>query len=147
MRSARAPNAVHPPTPAWGHQVEVSSAEEALGVLRRGARQRQRAETGLNYSSSRSHSVFTVSAWGGCAAGGRGGGLQEACPRSALLVLQCAPPAWQVALHEPVDDSEPEEGGEGGEGTFAARLGRMSFVDLAGSERAQRTGNVGVRLK
>lgn len=27
------------------------------------------------------------------------------------------------------------------------KLGRMSFVDLAGSERAQRTGNVGVRLK
>jgi hypothetical protein len=27
------------------------------------------------------------------------------------------------------------------------RLGRLSFVDLAGSERAQRTGNVGVRLK
>ena len=27
------------------------------------------------------------------------------------------------------------------------RFGRISFVDLAGSERAQRTGNVGMRLK
>jgi len=38
---------------------------------------------------------------------------------------------------------EAEEGGSSGE----ERLGRISFVDLAGSERAQRTGNVGVRLK
>lgn len=29
----------------------------------------------------------------------------------------------------------------------APRIGRLSFVDLAGSERANRTGNVGVRLK
>lgn len=29
----------------------------------------------------------------------------------------------------------------------AQRVGRLSFVDLAGSERANRTGNVGVRLK
>lgn len=41
-------------------QVEVGSADEALAVLRRGSRQRQRAETGLNYNSSRSHSIFTV---------------------------------------------------------------------------------------
>jgi hypothetical protein len=43
-----------------GLQVEVGSANEALAVLRRGSRLRQRAETGLNYSSSRSHSIFTV---------------------------------------------------------------------------------------
>jgi hypothetical protein len=43
-----------------GLQVEVGSANEALVVLRRGSRLRQRAETGLNYSSSRSHSIFTV---------------------------------------------------------------------------------------
>ena len=41
-------------------QVEVGSVSDALGALRRGSRQRQRAETGLNYSSSRSHSIFTV---------------------------------------------------------------------------------------
>ena len=28
-----------------------------------------------------------------------------------------------------------------------SRVGRLSFVDLAGSERANRTGNVGARLK
>lgn len=27
------------------------------------------------------------------------------------------------------------------------QVGRLSFVDLAGSERANRTGNVGARLK
>lgn len=42
--------------------MEVGSATEALKVLRRGSKQRQRAETGLNYSSSRSHSIFTVRA-------------------------------------------------------------------------------------
>ena len=41
-------------------QVEVGSADEALALLRRGSRQRQRGETALNYSSSRSHSIFTV---------------------------------------------------------------------------------------
>lgn len=46
--------------------MEVSSASEALDQLRRGSRQRQRAETGLNYSSSRSHSIFTVGGLAGC---------------------------------------------------------------------------------
>lgn len=49
-------------------EVQVGTAGEALALLRRGSRQRQRAETGLNYSSSRSHSIFTVS-------GGVGGWL------------------------------------------------------------------------
>lgn len=99
-------------------EVEVGSADEALAALRRGSRQRQRAETGLNYSSSRSHSIFTVT-------------------------------LYQLGL----DEQSSEEGGGGGgaeEGRGRCgeeKLGRMSFVDLAGSERAQRTGNVGVRLK
>ena len=37
--------------------------------------------------------------------------------------------------------------GKGEEGEEARRVGRLSFVDLAGSERANRTGNVGARLK
>jgi len=41
-------------------QVEVGSPGEALDVLRRGARLRQKAATALNYASSRSHSVFSV---------------------------------------------------------------------------------------
>lgn len=99
---------------------EVSSADEALAVLRRGAKHRQRAETGLNYNSSRSHSIFTVN------------------------LVQRA----QVAHDGDLSDEDGE-----GEATAGAprrkeeRLGRMSFVDLAGSERAQRTGNVGIRLK
>ncbi|KAL4444957.1 hypothetical protein ABPG77_004007 [Micractinium sp. CCAP 211/92] len=98
-------------------EVEVGSADKALLLLRRGSRQRQRAETGLNYSSSRSHSIFTVT-------------------------------LYQLGLDaqssEEGADGVPEEGdGRSGE----QKLGHMSFVDLAGSERAQRTGNVGVRLK
>jgi hypothetical protein len=41
-------------------QVKVGSPGEALDVLRRGARVRQKAATALNYASSRSHSVFSV---------------------------------------------------------------------------------------
>ena len=92
-------------------EVEVSSTADALAILRRGAKHRQRAETGLNYSSSRSHSIFTVS-----------------------LVRTNA-----------MQDVIEEEGGV--LPTTHERLGRMAFVDLAGSERAQRTGNVGIRLK
>eukprot|EP00873_Tetraselmis_striata_P027299 jgi/Tetstr1/447563/TSEL_034942.t1 len=39
----------------------VSTTEEALGVLHRGSRHRQRAGTALNQQSSRSHTIFTIS--------------------------------------------------------------------------------------
>lgn len=97
-------------------KLEVASAGEALAALRRGSRQRQRAETGLNYSSSRSHSIFTVTLY----ARARGGSE---------------------------DSGGSTFPAQGTEGEGEERLGRVSFVDLAGSERAQRTGNVGVRLK
>ena len=42
-------------------QVSVTSATAALEVMRRGAKQRQRAATAMNFQSSRSHSIFTVS--------------------------------------------------------------------------------------
>ena len=45
----------------------------------------------------------------------------------------------QVALHR--------ASGAGGDEEESSRVGRLSFVDLAGSERANRTGNVGARLK
>lgn len=91
-------------------EVEVGSADEALAVLRRGAKHRQRAETGLNYASSRSHSIFGIA-----------------------LVRK--------------EHQEEGEGEEARPTPALQRLGRMAFVDLAGSERAQRTGNVGIRLK
>ncbi|GAB4824165.1 hypothetical protein N2152v2_011211 [Parachlorella kessleri] len=96
-------------------EVEVTSAEEALEVQRRGSKQRQRAQTGLNYNSSRSHSIFTVMLYQ---------------PRTAA-----------AGGDDAADQQEEDEGEQ------EQRLGRLSFVDLAGSERAQRTGNVGVRLK
>lgn len=100
---------------------EVSSAEEALALLRRGAKHRQRAETGLNYNSSRSHSIFTVNLVK------RNDTPLPRDPDGDEMINEEATPH---AIHR------REE-----------RLGRMSFVDLAGSERAQRTGNVGIRLK
>ncbi len=44
----------------------------------------------------------------------------------------------QVALYRASGHEDEEK---------SARVGRLSFVDLAGSERANRTGNVGARLK
>ncbi|KAI3438404.1 hypothetical protein D9Q98_000836 [Chlorella vulgaris] len=101
-------------------EVQVGTAGEALALLRRGSRQRQRAETGLNYSSSRSHSIFTVTLY-------QQGAEREGSP--GVEGYGCR--------------DEEEAGSEAGE----QKLGRIAFVDLAGSERAQRTGNVGVRLK
>lgn len=43
-----------------GMQVAVGTAAQAMEMQRKGARQRQKASTALNYHSSRSHSVFTV---------------------------------------------------------------------------------------
>ncbi|KAK9807963.1 hypothetical protein WJX73_008263 [Symbiochloris irregularis] len=45
-------------------QVEVSDAASAIALLRKSSRQRQRAATGVNAQSSRSHSVFVVTLWG-----------------------------------------------------------------------------------
>eukprot|EP00951_Prasinocladus_malaysianus_P022012 scaffold183352_cov52-Prasinocladus_malaysianus.AAC.1 len=42
-------------------QVRVRNQEEALEVLRRGSKHRQKAGTALNHQSSRSHSIFTIS--------------------------------------------------------------------------------------
>ena len=92
-------------------ETQVTSAEEALLVLKRGSKQRQRAETGLNHGSSRSHSIFTLT-----------------LVRSTVY-------------------SHGDDGDTCHDTCQVERLGRMAFVDLAGSERAQRTGNVGIRLK
>ena len=52
-------------------QVEIKSAEQGMEVLRRSSKQRRKATTGLNYASSRSHSIFTLAVqWGPQAAGG-----------------------------------------------------------------------------
>lgn len=42
-------------------QFGVASSAEALSVLRKGSKHRQKAGTALNHQSSRSHSIFTVS--------------------------------------------------------------------------------------
>ena len=41
-------------------QVGIVCAEQGIEVLRRSTKQRRKATTGLNYASSRSHSVFTI---------------------------------------------------------------------------------------
>ena len=51
-------------------QVGVSSLDEAMDVLRRSSRARQKAATALNYGSSRSHSVLAIALYDGAAAAG-----------------------------------------------------------------------------
>ena len=80
------------------------------------------------------------------------------CPASNLTGYpDCFALLRQVTLYQPKATGVPgaeaataaaaeAEGAEDAE-EREERLGRLSFVDLAGSERAQRTGNVGVRLK
>ena len=41
-------------------EIQVSTVEEAMLLLRYGLRHRSQAATRLNYSSSRSHAVYTV---------------------------------------------------------------------------------------
>ena len=48
-------------------QVGVGSVDEAMDVLRRGSRIRQKAATALNYGSSRSHSIFAIALYGAAA--------------------------------------------------------------------------------
>ena len=116
----------------------ISSVDDAMATLRRGARHRQRAETGMNYNSSRSHSIFTM----------------HLLRSKTTTETECA------KKEEPIDVFEEENAVATGEKEIGIppsnkgnadrnveRLGRMAFVDLAGSERAQRTGNIGIRLK
>ena len=41
-------------------QLRITDCEQGMEILRRSSKQRRKATTGLNYSSSRSHSIFTV---------------------------------------------------------------------------------------
>jgi hypothetical protein len=53
----------HPPWRScgtWSRQVEATSVEEVLGVLRAGSMNRTTASTLMNDTSSRSHAVFTI---------------------------------------------------------------------------------------
>lgn len=89
----------HPRMRSQPPQAEVHSAKAALDLLRRAARARQSAGTGINQHSSRSHAVFTVKllrgdrevpaaapvAAGAVAGGGGGGGADE--DEAVLAVL------------------------------------------------------------
>lgn len=99
----------------------MSSAKQALDLLRRAARARQVAGTALNQHSSRSHAVFTVKLLRrgcSCGDGEEGGDGGDACG-----------------------------GGSGREAGGGGEPGYLHFVDLAGCERVARTGNSGARLR
>ncbi|KAK9917104.1 hypothetical protein WJX75_000928 [Coccomyxa subellipsoidea] len=65
-------------------EVAVASVEEAMEILKRSSRARQKAATALNYGSSRSHSIFSLAVFGPPDAddtasdAGGGGGASEA---------------------------------------------------------------------
>ncbi|BDA50338.1 probable Kinesin-like protein KIF22 at N-terminal half [Coccomyxa sp. Obi] len=108
-------------------EVEVGTVEQAMEILRRSSRARQKAATALNYGSSRSHSIFSLAVFGPPDANDAASDAGEGPFAGAQFALT--------------------GGGGGGLAADAGLWGRLSFVDLAGSERAARTGNVGARLK
>jgi len=120
-------------------EIVVHNVDEALVVLRRGSKQRQRAGTGLNYASSRSHSIFTVILYEP---------LYEKKGKKIDVEIE---EGGNNIGEEKVDGGDDETDNNNNNNHQVVieekRLGRIAFVDLAGSERAQRTGNVGVRLK
>jgi hypothetical protein len=83
-------------------QVEVGSAGEALATMRRGARQRRRGQTGLNATSSRSHSIFTVRGGSGVRVGGVAGSNLPALLGCVGLVVLCS----NSARHVPQFDNQ-----------------------------------------
>ena len=112
-------------------EVVVSSADEAMSVFNRGARNRQRAGTNLNDKSSRSHSIFTIN-------------LLESAPHSSNTELYFEESQVDAVVKEVHAAETPKSASDR---SNMRHLGRMAFVDLAGSERAQRTGNTGIRFR
>ena len=87
-------------------QVQVQDAAGAVELLRRSSRQRQKAPTGLNTQSSRSHSVFGIALrWrmdnenaplgpGGCAEEAEGTLGSDGLAWGRLSIVDLAGAAW-----------------------------------------------------
>ena len=119
--------------------VRVPTAEAAMETLRRGNANRSRAETTLNFSSSRSHSVFAVTLQTPATAVNNDG---DHIAKSSTVGGAGVP---GVAFRLSQQQQQQQQQQQAGRGAVSTSV--LHFVDLAGSERARRTGNVGERLK
>ncbi len=96
----------------------VSAPEDVMDLISSGEKLRATSATGMNETSSRSHSVFI------------------------LKVLTCFSKTFALADAKGQVESKPE-----GAGGAAARSAVLNLIDLAGSERVGKTGATGQTLK
>ncbi len=149
---SRAPLTAMCPSHHW--QVEATSVQEVLGVLRTGSMNRTTASTLMNDTSSRSHAVFTIT----IESTPKDGGWvvlfpalsppphHDDRPPYPLLAPSLSPrpgPArcpfgLPLLLNLPVVDSDIGSEAVGAE-TQSKFVSKLTFVDLAGSERLKRT--------
>jgi centromeric protein E len=130
----------------------VTCPEDVFALLDAGDARRRVGCTGMNKTSSRSHSVFRLvlesrvssskgEGSGGPSAGGGGGGIPSLAPSSnssinsdSDSVTTCRSGASQHSYH-------------GASIRGPVRISSLSLVDLAGSESVKYTGSTGVRQK
>ncbi len=124
--------AQRPPLP--NHQAEVSSAQQALDLLRRAAKVRQSAGTGINQHSSRSHAIFTVKLLRGGGGNLAAGGGEEGA-------------GGKGGAEGPDNQHKPQQQQQQQQQQPQQAASYLHFVDLAGCERVARTGNSGARLR
>lgn len=146
LMCSRTPHNMYPSHPCPNtptYQAEVCSAKEALDLLRRAAKARQSAGTGINQHSSRSHAIYTIKLVRGPAvdrstdcAGGIGEGGEGQGGGRGTSEGPCEGQGGASVVTVGV-----------GEGGGQLQASYLHFVDLAGCERVARTGNSGARLR
>jgi centromeric protein E len=127
----------------------VTCPEDVFALLDAGDARRRVGSTGMNRTSSRSHSVFRLvlesrasSSKGGgggpgAVGGGGGGGIPSLAPSSNSSVNSDSDSVASGTQHS--------QGGASVRGPV--RISSLSLVDLAGSESVKSTGSTGVRQK
>ena len=129
----------------------VTCPEDVFALLDAGDARRRVGSTGMNRTSSRSHSVFRLvlesrsssskGGGGGPGAGGGGGGIPSLAPSSNSSVNSDSD---SVATGRS-GGTQHSHGGASVRGPV--RISSLSLVDLAGSESVKNTGSTGVRQK
>ena len=121
----------------------VTCPEDVFALLDAGDARRRVGSTGMNRTSSRSHSVFrlVLESRASSSKGGGGGGIPSLAPSSNSSVNSDSD---SVATGRS-GGTHNSHGGASVRGPV--RISSLSLVDLAGSESVKSTGSTGVRQK
>lgn len=110
---------------AGATDLKVSSEEETMACLKRGALSRTVGSTNMNAQSSRSHAIFTLH-------------VVHQRPLKKRYSTEEADEDSDITISESVSPESPD---------WETLKAKFHFVDLAGSERLKRTGATGDRAK